>query len=236
VGFGRVESLINELVRQLFGLRGLLYLLLLANIDLRKKLDLMRIGFKHQGMSDHSDILSRVHKLADIRNAVAHGSFYYEPVYKGIIFDDFVGKAGELRLPHKPKGQPKYIDDNLVIAFDEFDKFDEEAAALYDYLTDLDGSIAPFTSWTGRLRWQRLLRDSKAGIVLNEHIVKDGPTVFVHACRLGAEGIVSKKADGTYRSGLCPVWIKVRNPASIAVGLLQDLLVNRKLIWEGSSL
>jgi ATP-dependent DNA ligase len=35
--------------------------------------------------------------------------------------------------------------------------------------------------------------------------------------RLGAEGIVSKRVDGAYRSGPCPVWIKVRNPASIAV-------------------
>jgi hypothetical protein len=48
-------------------------------------------------------------------------------------------------------------------------------------------------------------------ILLNEHVVGDGPTVFEHACRLGAEGIVSKKVDGTYRSGPCSVWIKVRN-------------------------
>jgi len=41
--------------------------------------------------------------------------------------------------------------------------------------------------------------------------------VFTHACRLGTEGIVSKKVDSTYRSGRCPVWIKVRNPASLAV-------------------
>jgi len=41
--------------------------------------------------------------------------------------------------------------------------------------------------------------------------------VFEHACRLGAEGIVSKKVDGTYRSGPCPVWVNVRNPTSIAV-------------------
>ena len=53
--------------------------------------------------------------------------------------------------------------------------------------------------------------------MLNEHVVGDGPTVFEHARRLGAEGIVSKKVDGTYRSGPCPVWVKVRNPASIAV-------------------
>jgi ATP-dependent DNA ligase len=34
--------------------------------------------------------------------------------------------------------------------------------------------------------------------------------------RLGAEGIVSKKVDGAYQSGPCRVWIKGRNPASIA--------------------
>ena len=46
---------------------------------------------------------------------------------------------------------------------------------------------------------------------------EDGPTVFQYACRLGAEGIVSKRLDGTYRSGPCSAWIKVRNPASVAV-------------------
>ena len=59
--------------------------------------------------------------------------------------------------------------------------------------------------------------ETEAGILFNEHVAEDGPTVFAHACRLGAEGIVSKKVDGTYRSGPCPVWIKVRNPASVAV-------------------
>jgi bifunctional non-homologous end joining protein LigD len=59
----------------------------------------------------------------------------------------------------------------------------------------------------------RLLRDTEAGIMLNEHIAEDGPTAFAHACRLGAEGIVSKKVDGTYRSGPSRAWIKVRNPA-----------------------
>jgi hypothetical protein len=46
----------------------------------------------------------------------------------------------------------------------------------------------------------RRLRDAKAGILLNEHIVEDGLTVFAHACRLGAEGIVSKKVDGAHQS------------------------------------
>jgi hypothetical protein len=53
------------------------------------------------------------------------------------------------------------------------------------------------------------------------------PYRFVHACRLGAEGIVSKKVDGTYQSGPRRVWIKVRNPASIAVQRERSEIWNR---------
>ena len=60
-------------------------------------------------------------------------------------------------------------------------------------------------------------RDTEAGILLNDHIAEVARRFCAHACRRGAEGIVSKRVDGTYRSGPCPVWIKVRNPASIAV-------------------
>jgi bifunctional non-homologous end joining protein LigD len=55
------------------------------------------------------------------------------------------------------------------------------------------------------------------GIRLNEHLVEDGPTVFRHACKLGLEGIVSKRKDSTYRSGRSPYWIKSKNPACAAV-------------------
>jgi bifunctional non-homologous end joining protein LigD len=72
-----------------------------------------------------------------------------------------------------------------------------------------------------------VLCDPEAGILLNEHIAKDGPTVFAFACRLGAEGIVSKKLDGTYRSGPCRVWIKIRNPASIAARRERSEIWNR---------
>jgi hypothetical protein len=54
------------------------------------------------------------------------------------------------------------------------------------------------------------LRDAKAGIQLNERIAENGPTIFAHACRLGAEDIVPKRVDGAYRSGPCRVWIKAK--------------------------
>ena len=47
----------------------------------------------------------------------------------------------------------------------------------------------------------RLLRRSQDGIVFNEHMEEEGAVVFAHACKLGAEGIVSKRIDAPYRSG-----------------------------------
>jgi bifunctional non-homologous end joining protein LigD len=51
-----------------------------------------------------------------------------------------------------------------------------------------------------RPRWDGLVRNTEAGILSNEHIAEDGVVViaFAHACRLGAEGIVSKRVNGTY--------------------------------------
>jgi ATP-dependent DNA ligase len=66
------------------------------------------------------------------------------------------------------------------------------------------GALASLLRKPGRLR-------------LSEHISADGPQVFAHACRLGAEGIVSKRLGSPYRSGPHSAWVKVRNPASIAV-------------------
>jgi ATP-dependent DNA ligase len=39
-----------------------------------------------------------------------------------------------------------------------------------------------------------------------------GPVIYLAACRMGLEGIVSKRVDRPYRSGRSPDWIKVKNP------------------------
>ena len=41
----------------------------------------------------------------------------------------------------------------------------------------------------------------RRAIRFNEHLTGDGPTVFEHVCRMGLEGIVSKRTDARYRSG-----------------------------------
>ena len=56
-----------------------------------------------------------------------------------------------------------------------------------------------------------------SGLRLNEYIEHDGPTVFAHACKLGLEGIVSKRRNSSYSSGRSPHWIKSKNPNAPAV-------------------
>jgi ATP-dependent DNA ligase len=45
----------------------------------------------------------------------------------------------------------------------------------------------------------------------------DGATVFRHACKLGFEGIVSKRLGSPYRSGRSREWLKMKNPNAPAV-------------------
>jgi bifunctional non-homologous end joining protein LigD len=81
-------------------------------------------------------------------------------------------------------------------------------------------------SWTARIaadpleqrkgKLEKLLARCD-GIRFSEHLDGDGTTIFAHACKLGLEGIVSKRRDMPYRSGRCKAWVKIKNPASPAV-------------------
>jgi ATP-dependent DNA ligase len=63
-----------------------------------------------------------------------------------------------------------------------------------------------------------LLGKAGAGIQFNEHCADlPADVVFRHACKLGFEGIVSKRLGSPYRSGRSRDWLKMKNPAAPAV-------------------
>jgi bifunctional non-homologous end joining protein LigD len=62
-----------------------------------------------------------------------------------------------------------------------------------------------------------VLRSCPPGVRMNEHLTHDGNVVFRHACKLGLEGIVSKRLGSPYRSGRSRDWLKMKNPAAPAV-------------------
>jgi bifunctional non-homologous end joining protein LigD len=66
------------------------------------------------------------------------------------------------------------------------------------------------------------VRRAKPGIRYSEHMTGDGRNIFEHACRMGLEGIVSKRLNSPYRSGKVKSWLKVTNPKAAAVLRVQE--------------
>jgi bifunctional non-homologous end joining protein LigD len=50
-----------------------------------------------------------------------------------------------------------------------------------------------------------VLAKAGPGIRFNEHIEGDGPSVFAHACKMGLEGIVSKRKDSAFAAADRPI-------------------------------
>src|SRR5205085_8103391 len=119
-GFGLVETDINIIFQKMFDLTGLAALMLEANVDFRKKVDLIMVGLKHQGLGRYSKTLRGVHEFANVRNVIVHSLFNEEPALKGIVFHGYTHKSGYKRLPHKPFSPDKF-DENLIITYVEFD-------------------------------------------------------------------------------------------------------------------
>jgi ATP-dependent DNA ligase len=92
-------------------------------------------------------------------------------------------------------------------------------AILYAFdFVDVDGvDYRPLPLGKRKERLARLVDRRLVGIVMNEHTDEDGATVFRHACKMGLEGIVSKRLSAPYRSGHSRDWIKVKNPDSPAM-------------------
>ena len=119
-------------------------------------------------------------------------------------------------------GEAIVCDENGLAVFDLIRGHGSKTSAVlcvFDLL-ELDGRDlrrGPIEERKGLLA--KLLRDSDSdlGIVLNKHYEEDGAIVFREACRLGCEGIVSKKLGSIYRRGRSPLWLKVKNPNAPAV-------------------
>ncbi|MPR10459.1 DNA ligase D [Microvirga tunisiensis] len=75
----------------------------------------------------------------------------------------------------------------------------------------LDGEDLRKATLADRKAALRLLFDDlpQGGVIrFSDHLEEDGATLVRHACRMGLEGIISKRADQPYRSGRGDDWVK----------------------------
>lgn len=79
---------------------------------------------------------------------------------------------------------------------------------LFDLL-HLDGvDLRPLPFLERKARLAALIAGSGDPLRLSEHFDEDGARMLSHACRLGLEGLVSKRRDGAYPAGRTKDWIK----------------------------
>jgi len=129
-----------------------------------------------------------------------------------------VDEAARLRAPLIIDAEVVHLSAEGVTDFDALHSRteDDKAVALaFDLLLAGDDlRRQPLIERKKTLQW--VLRKSRGGIQYVEHTEDDGEKMFRAVCRLGLEGIVSKKLNASYRSGPSKTWIKVKNPKSPA--------------------
>ena len=118
-----------------------------------------------------------------------------------------------------------WLDADGVAQFDALHSrvMDHAAVACAFDLLMLDGDDLrrkPLRERKAALR--KLLKRTKGGIQYVEHVEGDGAEMFAAVCKLGLEGIVSKKLDAPYRSGLSKSWLKTKNPKAPAATRIID--------------
>ena len=114
-------------------------------------------------------------------------------------------------------GEAVACDDNGVASFDLIRNHrHNHRAFLYAFdLIELNGDdLRRDPLEVRKATLASVVAKARPGIWFNEHIEGDGPTVFAHACKMGLEGIVSKRKGSAYRSGRSLDWLKMKNPAA----------------------
>jgi len=117
-------------------------------------------------------------------------------------------------------GEAIVTNDRGLAVFDliRYQRHGKDAVLIAFDLIELEGEDLRRTPIEQRKRkLAKLVRGPHPGIVLNEVFEVDGDILFEHACKLGCEGIVSKRLGSPYRSGRSAHWVKVKNPKAPAV-------------------
>jgi bifunctional non-homologous end joining protein LigD len=120
----------------------------------------------------------------DVKSALLDGE---------IVVLDEEGRSSFARLQHGLK------EGNVPLTYYVFDLLE---------LDERNLRREPLIARKQRLR--ELLEAPPAGIRLSDHVVGHGDQVFAKACRLGLEGIVSKRADSPYLSRRTKSWLKAK--------------------------
>ena len=118
-----------------------------------------------------------------------------------------------------------YLDEKGVANFDTLHSRTADhlaVACAFDLLMVNGDDLRRQSLRERKLALGKLLLRSVDGIQYVEHAEGYGDRMFEAVCKLGLEGIVSKKLDSPYKSGPSKAWLKIKNPKAPAATRILD--------------
>ena len=130
-------------------------------------------------------------------------------------------------------GEAVWLDDHGLADFDRLQSRrhdDEVKLVAFDLLAVGGEDIRREPLHARKVRLAKLLAKPRDAIQLVEHLDGEiGPQMFAQACRLGCEGIVSKRKDRAYQAGRSPHWLKTKNPDAPAMRRVPPTRLSRQV-------
>jgi hypothetical protein len=163
--FAGAEACVDAIFEIMFNLNAIAYFLLHNRLELRKKIDLIDFGSKHQGL-DYGEMLKQLRHLSHIRNAIAHTSFKPVPAVEHIangktLYDEagiefsHIDQHGKIAMPNKARKSSKRTKtsddewaDTSIITYSDFDEYDEQLRSLVGALGEIAGHCEPINDGT----------------------------------------------------------------------------------------
>jgi bifunctional non-homologous end joining protein LigD len=95
----------------------------------------------------------------------------------------------------------------------------------FDILVEEDEDLRKLPLSMRKTNLERLLARRPEGIFVNPFERGEiGPDLFRAACRMGLEGLVSKRRDRPYQAGRSKHWVKVKNRSHPAMSRVMEAL------------
>jgi hypothetical protein len=148
-GFALVEYQVNQLCHELLSGDYVGSVFVIYSLDLRKRLELVEAllaahNQEHDYVEEWKTLKSRINKIHDVRNIVAH--WPWSDAGSG-MWCDYLDKKG-----HTDFEIPKAKTRDRVIEYSQLDSYDIEASDLYERLERLTHAVMPITDYSDDLR------------------------------------------------------------------------------------
>jgi hypothetical protein len=146
-GFAQIESHLDALIKTIFSLEHLTWVLTIVLLDLRKKIQFIEFGCKHQNQPQGS-LFGLINELHDIRNMLVHSRF--RPDYGNADHNSGQGIEFDFVALRSKSGIPKFATEGAFFAsfvpYADFDGYDRKMAEICAKLERLSETLKPISS------------------------------------------------------------------------------------------